>query len=211
MQARIAVADERTRTPRVPFKAERPPDGADMEALTEGFRRRDAKATDQLFALMNPRVTALVSRLLAWQGDVDDIVQDVFVTALVSRKQFRGEARFDTWITRIAINRCRAVNRRGWLGRRVLAIWHEQTHASRNDSQCNDVHRSEDAEMVRLAVAKLPTKLREVIVLYYLEQRSAAEVGECLGITANAVDQRLRRARRRLAQWLGDQEWGSDS
>lgn len=64
--------------------------------------------------------------------------------------------------------------------------------------------RRETDEQVRRAVAKLPAKEREVVVLYYLEELSAAEVGQVLKISPGAVDVRLHRARAHLRQRLSD-------
>ena len=60
----------------------------------------------------------------------------------------------------------------------------------------------ETSAKVRSAVQALGAKDREVIVLYYLEELPAAEIAELLGLSANAVDVRLHRARARLKEKL---------
>jgi RNA polymerase sigma-70 factor (ECF subfamily) len=66
--------------------------------------------------------------------------------------------------------------------------------------------RREQAEEVRRAVAALPQKSREVVVLYYLEEMTAAEVAEALNLRQNTVEVRLSRARKQLAETLGHLE-----
>jgi RNA polymerase sigma-70 factor (ECF subfamily) len=61
---------------------------------------------------------------------------------------------------------------------------------------------AETSARVREAVAGLPPRDREVVVLFYLEGRSAVEVGQLTGDTANAVQVRLSRARRKLDEVL---------
>lgn len=63
---------------------------------------------------------------------------------------------------------------------------------------------TETLNRVRNAVAALPAKYREPIVLKYIEQLETDEIGQILGISRNALHVRLSRARSRLRQHLGD-------
>ena len=75
----------------------------------------DPAAFDGLVCTHQERITRLVHRLLGWSSDVDDVVQDVFVDVLRNLPRFDGRSNVLTWITRIAINRCRSHQRRQWL------------------------------------------------------------------------------------------------
>ena len=72
-----------------------------------------------LVALHQQRVSRLVYRLLGWRGEVEDIVQDVFLAALKSHKNFREESSQWTWLAAITINRCRTHRRRKLLEERL--------------------------------------------------------------------------------------------
>lgn len=173
--------------------------------LARAFRRGDGWATEKLIRETTPRVTRLVRRLLAWPADIDDVVHDVFVAALMARKSFRGDARFDTWITRIAVNRCRAHNRRQWIRRNLFANWRDGQPTENEGDALGRAVRDEQAKYVRQAVADLPQKYREVVVLFYLEQLPAGEVAKILGIKTNTVEKRLSRARDKLSRHLQTQ------
>jgi RNA polymerase sigma factor (sigma-70 family) len=173
-----------------------------LTALPESERAvasRDAASFDRLVVAEYDYVARLVGRLLGWQSDADDLVQDVFVSALAAWPQFRGDCAARTWLTRIALNKCRGFQRRRWLRWRLFAAWQARSSASA-ESQ----HASNDdmAEEVRRAVEQLRQRDREVIVLHYLEQLSVADMARALKVSPNAVEVRLTRARQRLKDIL---------
>jgi len=154
---------------------------------------------DAIVALHQPQVARLAHRLLGWRdrAAVEDIVQEVFLVALTRLKGFRGDSTLSTWLTGITINRCRAHRRRSLLRLKWLREkWnrHETNHQSTNAD--------ETSEQVRDAVALLPPRDREVIVLFYLEDFSVAQIAELLCMKNNAIEVRLHRARQRLKTQL---------
>jgi RNA polymerase sigma-70 factor (ECF subfamily) len=159
-----------------------------------------AATFDEIVAVHQPRVAHLVDRLLGVPEDVDDVVQEVFLAVLRNLDRFRGQCRFSTWLTTIALNKCRS-HRRGRLlrlrtWRRLAATMRDR---SRGDPRAADM---EAHEQVRRAVARLPAKYRETIVLRYFEQLDIAEVAEILRVSRGAVEVRLSRARHRLKEVL---------
>lgn len=174
------------------------------EPLSVRFARGDEAAFDELVATYYPRVAGLARRLLGWPDDVADVAQDVFVSALKNAKRFRGDANLSTWLTRITINACRSHRRRrlvriNLLGRlRGLVDSTSTTGARKGEGQ------QEKADAVRAAVRSLPAKLREVVVLRYLEGMPVAQIVEMLGLSRNSVEVRLTRGRQYLKSTLKD-------
>ncbi|MDB5289009.1 MAG: polymerase sigma-70 factor [Phycisphaerales bacterium] len=181
----------------------RPPLSDADTTLAQRLALGEAEAFEQLVALYQPRVSRLAFRLLGWNGDVEDVVQDVFVAALSKGKTFRGDASLWTWLTAVTLNLCRSRLRRAALIRRLTGglLRPENREASAADAGLVE---DETSGRVRSAVAALPPRDREVIVLYYLEERPVAEISELIGITTNTVDVRLHRARRKLKDLLGE-------
>jgi RNA polymerase sigma-70 factor (ECF subfamily) len=156
----------------------------------------DRLAFGQLVVRHQDRVTRLAYRLLGWRGEVEDVVQDVFVTVLRSLPGFRGESQFATWLYRITVNECRRARRkRLWR----MNFWKKAAAPDERDP----VAESEVSEKVRDAVRRLPASWRDVVVLRYLEELPVAEIGRILGLRPNAVEVRLSRARRALQTALG--------
>lgn len=140
-------------------------------------------------------VTRTVRRLLGWRGDVDDVVQEVFLAALRQHGRFRGDSNVKTWLTAIAIRRCRSERRKWW------KRW--KGGRAREPAESDSSGRDDVAEAVRTAVRQLPAKEREVVVLYYLEEISVADVARLVRASEGAVNVRLHRARKKLGEALG--------
>jgi RNA polymerase sigma factor (sigma-70 family) len=197
---------------RLPGSLDQPlgqPHSADRR-LAVRFAAGERAAAEEVLAQYTPRITRLVRRMLGWRSDVDDVVQDIFVTAFASRRKFRGGSRLETWLMRIAINGCRAFHRRRLLRGELFNRWRDANY----DPASADLDRraalpddlasaAERMAAVRLAVAELPAKYREVVILYYLEETTAQESAEILGLKRNSVEVRLSRARKMLGQRLG--------
>ncbi len=174
------------------------------QALVERFRRGDDSAFDGIVERHSAAVAALANRLLGWPGDVDDVVQDVFVAAFVHLKEFRGECRLRTWLFTITVNTCRS-HRLRWRRRRLWVRKLDDPEAAGQDQGAEQPAMDKETfARVRRAVQALPRKYREVVVLRYLQGLEPDEIGELLGVKANAVQVRLNRARTRLKERLGD-------
>jgi len=162
----------------------------------------DAAALQILIDLHRPTIARLARRLLAWPDEVDDVVQDVFVTLIEKAGRFRGQSSLRTWLITITLNRCCTLCRRWQLRLRML-----RDVARRPRDLCppsESLDRGEDQQRIRRALAKLGARDREVLVLHYLEELPLHHVAELLSIRRNAVEVRLYRARQRLARLLKD-------
>jgi len=180
-----------------------PPDSA---ALAAAFRTSDAAAAEVLAKHLLPMVARLVRRLMAWSDEADDLAQDVLVTALARRKSFHAHAKLETWITRIAINQCRAHHRKQWLRGRLFRAWAQQGGRNKPTQATPDdlAIAGERAAAVHTAVAQLPARSREAIVLCYLEGFTVAEAAAALVIRPGTLEVRLTRARQQLRQSLAE-------
>lgn len=157
---------------------------------------------EQLVAEHHARIARLVRRLLGWSSDADDVVQEVFLAALDAWPKFRGASQASTWLTQIALNKCRTHGRRAGLVRRAFERLKDLAQdrsappasAATLDQELND--------QVRQAVQSLPPRDREVLVLHYLEELPVAEIAKLLELKRGTVEVRLSRARKRLEPLL---------
>jgi RNA polymerase sigma factor (sigma-70 family) len=183
------------------------PDAAiDPPSLAERFAAGEAAAFDELVAVYQPRVARTVLRLTGWgrRDDVEDIVQEVFLAAFNHARRFRGSASLSTWLTAIAVNKCRSHRRRlKVIWKRFVAATHEQMEQRPHSPSTEGVLSAEEtSSRVRAAVQALSPRDREVVVLRYFEELSPAEVAGITRQSKNAVEVRLHRARARLADAL---------
>lgn len=163
------------------------------------------------FAELVRRHSSIVYRLILGNvGDPDealDLVQETFVSAHAALARYDPARPLRAWLATIAINKCRDWARRRAV-RRFLTFAQpiEDIEDHLTDGRPgHDVETADRQELARLqrAIAKLPAKLREPIVLHTIEGLSQVETAVVLSITEKAVETRLRRARHKLAEMLG--------
>jgi len=131
----------------------------------------------------------------------EDVAQETFIAAWRQLDQLRETVRLRSWLCGIARNLGRKARRRS--GRETL-VDPPPTAESESASPFDTTSEAEAEQVVRDALDRVPETYREVLVLYYRENRSAREVSAALGITEAAVLQRLARGRQYLADGLTD-------
>jgi RNA polymerase sigma-70 factor (ECF subfamily) len=162
----------------------------------------DRRAFDRLVSAHLPQVWATVWRMLRHREDTEDVVQEVFVTAHRAIAGFRGEAKFSTWLHRIATTR--ALNHLDRVEERLRRASdpisdgpvHEIVQAGATPLQALE---AKDL-MRRLAACleKLPAPWRLVLVLRDAEEKTYEQIAEALRIELGTVRSRLARARSSL-------------
>lgn len=172
----------------------------DDHVLAARFQEGDSTAFDDIVSAHQKRILRLAYRLLGWSPDAEDVVQEVFISALEHLDGFRGEARLSTWLTALTVNKCRSHRRRRLLRLRGLARLASSNRFVAQRPRSDET--SETTSQVRCAVVRLSAKCREVVVLRYFEELSVREISELLHIPVNTVEARLSRARRKLKDRL---------
>jgi len=179
-------------------------DTFDDERLVRQFDRGDDSAFDEIVRKYCGDIAALANRLLGWPGDVEDITQEVFVSAFVGLKKFRGQCSLKSWLFTITINKCCSYRYRRMLYLRRFSHTFDEVEDAAPAGKPADRTSLDDEtfECVSRAVRSLPPKCREAVVLRYLQELPTHEICRILGISTNALQVRLNRARQRLRQDL---------
>lgn len=173
----------------------------DEQGQGEETGRLDAASFAGLVERYSAAVACLANRLLGWPGDVDDVVQEVFLAAYLNLKGFRGQCQVRTWLFAITINRCRSHQRRQRLHLKALFRVAEQTRAPAGSGRDDQT-----LQEVRTALDRLPERYRETAVLWYLQELPADQICQVLGIRRDTLHVRLSRARNRLRGLLAGME-----
>lgn len=127
----------------------------------------------------------------------EDAFQETLLKAWRASEACRGEGE-KTWLTRIAVNTCRDMLRRGWM--RIFRM------STPIDEQRGLAAPQQEPEgEVASAVLALPGRYRKVVTLRYFEDMDADEIAKALRLPVNTVYSRLRRARAMLARRLGEE------
>lgn len=153
---------------------------------------------DEMIARYGDGVLRLCLLYLGDRQLAEDAFQETFVKAWRQQGTFRGESSEKTWLSRIAMNTCRDMLRKGWLRMMKKSEPIEQLLALAAPQQ-------EEHTGLRDAVLALPGKYREVIVLYYDQEMTMKEISDALALPVHTVSTRLRRARALLKKTLGEE------
>ena len=141
-------------------------------------------------------------------GDGDaalDVTQEAFIAAFAALKSYDGARPFKTWVSRIAINKCRDWARRRAVRRFIsFALPIEAAGSIADETISADRQLADRAKLARVqdAITTLPAPLREPLILHTIEGLAQAEVAQVLGISEKAVETRLYRARNKLTEIL---------
>ena len=129
----------------------------------------------------------------------EDAVQETFIKAWRKLDTYRGSCALRSWLTAIAINVCRDINKTAWRRRVDRRYTPEDPElAARAASPAVD----EDALALGTAIAQLPRKLKETILLYYYQDMTIDETAQALHASPSTISKRLEQARSQLRQLL---------
>jgi RNA polymerase sigma-70 factor (ECF subfamily) len=167
----------------------------------------DASAFEELIRRHETRVFRLLMRMLGSREEAEDVSQETFLSLHRHGHKFRHDARFSTFIYRVAANA--ALNRRRTLGRKNARIRQLQARNAAGDDLPTVPRDPESAasgvevqSRVQDALLRLPADLRMATVLYDIEGLSYKEIASALGIPEGTVKSRIHRARSALRDRL---------
>ena len=157
--------------------------------------------TDAFATLLAPRLDRLVRTaraILGNEADARDVTQDACLSAWINLPRLRDDARFDAWLNRTLLNRCRDLMRIRRRSREILL----------DGVDLADLRPSPEAaatEGVMAAFDRLSLRDRHILVLHHLHDRPLTEVAHELAIPVGTAKSRLHAARRALERALETQ------
>lgn len=170
------------------------------QAANSGRSARPGREIDvgALFGDHAPFLLRTVERLTGSGDRAEDVVQRVFLIAHQKRHTLTDPEDVRGWLYRVMVNVLRhdrrSIARRIRLGNRLQA----ESVPDESASPDEELQRRERGARVRATVAKLPFKLREVFVLYELEEVGGKDIAQMLEIPENTVWSRLRLGREKF-------------
>lgn len=193
-----------------------------MEALSPSFKTCDSGLVQQaragckeaFYRLVQPCERALFATamsILNNEADAEEAAQEAVLKAFTNIDRFRGECKFSTWIIQICINEARQKIRK--VRKHLYESIDEPENGQDGDYFPRDfadwreipseaLHRKELREALQRAMASLPEKYREVLILRDIQRLSIEETAQVLGIGTGNVKTRLLRARLQMRDAL---------
>jgi RNA polymerase sigma-70 factor, ECF subfamily len=163
----------------------------DVQRLLQ--QRKYDRALEALLDAYGQKVLHMAAAILRDAGRAEEVTQDVFLKIWRAFPAYDGRAAVSTWLYAIARNTCLSALRSESYRRTAML-----------DEIAEPVSESDPSDRIdwQRYLSRLPDSLREVIVLFYFEERSIAEVARMRDIPEGTVKSQLHRARRALADMM---------
>ena len=173
---------------------------------------RDVSAVKTITTRNNQRLFRAAWSVLRSHTDAEEAVQEAYLKAFTSLSTYSGKSSLSTWLTRIVVNtaldhRRAAERRRAALQEQDVAMIEDQraihaANAGASQTPETQLARSELADAIKNAVARLPDQYRSVFVLRDIEGMSVRETALVASLKEATVKSRLHRARHILREDL---------
>lgn len=179
-------------------------------ALLRKCQQGDLAAFEQLCSLIQQDLYGYVYSQLRNHDDTDEVLQECLVRVFRHLPKLQDLGSFPWWIMRIALNQCHSLRSRSNcralypLEEEVEVAQERRVGASRPPvSPREAVQRKETMHDIETAIAQLPPRQREAILLFEVEDHSIKEIAQLLECSEGAVKFNLHEARKKLKEYLG--------
>jgi RNA polymerase sigma-70 factor (ECF subfamily) len=167
----------------------------DDKALMTRCQAGDHEAFEDLVRTHQRMIHALCYRMTGSTADAEDLAQETFIQAAQHLAGFRAEARFSSWLYRIALNLCLNWQKQCQRRQRLQEALSQHLPAAAPED-------SRQTHQVQEALMKLHPKQRAAVVLTIYDGLNHAEAAQALGCSETTVSWRLFAARRKLKRLL---------
>ncbi len=178
------------------------------EPLAETMRRAQAGDLAALAALVAEQqryVYSIAMTITKDPTDAADLTQDALIRFVRAIGSYRGETKLSTWLYRLVVNL--GIDRMRRRGAPPIRLDDEGTDIDlASDDPADDVamlaERTEEAQLVRAAIGRLPDAQRLALTLHYFEDLRYEDIADVMGVPLNTVKSHIRRGKDRLAVLL---------
>ncbi len=166
----------------------------DDDALARAAGSGDRDAFAALLARHYDRLFAFAMRLTGLRAEAEDLTQDICLALPAKLKSFRSEARFTTWLYRVAVNAAHDRRRRAATHAKAADGWGDWEIARR----ASDAETCDALGWLEQAMGRLKPDLRDTAVLILAEELTQAEAATVLGLSEGTVAWRMSEVKKAL-------------
>lgn len=160
------------------------------------------RVVERLIEMHGQEVYKIAYFYMKEQQLAEDVFQEVFYKVMKNYYKFQHQSSEKTWLIRITINTCKDALRTSWIKRvTTFGTWQD---SERDVEKPFDIEQQETNRELYELIQKLPSKYKEVILLFYYKDLSYAEISEILDIPEGTVRSRLSRAREKLKKMINE-------
>lgn len=166
--------------------------------IVKKARRGDKGAHAKLYQLCAPMIYTLARRMLVSTAMAEDVLQETFIEVIRKIHTYRGDAGFEFWVRRIAVNKCLMSLRSAWNSKRV------DIELTDSILPITDGEQVDKQLILESALDILSATARTVVWLHDVEGYTHKEIGEMMRKTTSFSKSQLARAHERLRGFLDD-------
>ena len=171
------------------------------DSLAQAAAGGDAQAFSALMERCYDRLFALCFRLTGARAEAEDLTQDICAALPGKLGGYRAEARFTTWLYRVAVNAAHDRRRRQASRARAADGWGDWEIARRTD----EATAAEQVDWLMTCLARLPVDLRDTLALV-LDEVTHAEAAEVLGVSEGTISWRVSEAKKKLREMRAQED-----
>ncbi|WP_371168057.1 RNA polymerase sigma factor [Aliiroseovarius sp. 2305UL8-7] len=172
------------------------------EELALAAATGDRAAFAALLSRNYDRLFAFTYRLIGNRTDAEDLTQDICAALPAKLQSFRADARFTTWLYRVAVNAAHDRRRRAATHAKAADGWGDwevnRRAAIREDAEAHD--------WLSQAMTALPDELRDTVALVLGEDLTQAEAGQVLGLSEGTIAWRMSEVKKRLREMRAEED-----
>jgi RNA polymerase sigma-70 factor, ECF subfamily len=172
------------------------------DVVVERIRGGQSALYEILMRRYNQRIYRVALSILQDPAEAEDVMQETYVRAWRYLDQFAGQAKFSTWMTKIAVYEALARLRRRAPMEHIDAVPEGKLQVVNKDDPERQAYDRELRVVLERAIDTLPTGYRSVFVMRLVEGLNVADTAACLDLTEETVKTRLHRARSLLRREL---------
>ncbi len=186
------------------------------QLLVDRCRQGDRDSFAELMRLHQKQIYNFTYRMLGSEEEAEDLTQDIFVAAFRGIRKFRGEAKFSTWLYRIALNqtrnRIKYLARRDFFAKQSRRLRPSEESPWENPELLADIAPTPEqwtltkslAIQVQGCLNQMAPQAKQILLLRDVQGFSYEELSEMLSLNPGTVKSRLHRARAALQECLAD-------
>ncbi len=160
------------------------------ELLLSQLKTGNSKAVRQWFAQYHDHLFQFVTQKVSQEKDVEELVQDTFLSCLKHLPLFRGESSIWTWMVRIAQHEIADYYRKRYAKKFIHALPLSELLPLGDVSDAHEI-----SQKVRHVLAKMTKEDREILLMKYVDKKKVKQIAHELGRTVKSVESILFRAR----------------
>ncbi|SEL81323.1 RNA polymerase, sigma subunit, ECF family [Aquimarina amphilecti] len=159
----------------------------------------DANAFSTLVERYQNLVYTVIYRMVRNKEEAEEVAQDTFIKAYRSLSNYRGEAKFSTWLYTIAYRKSLDAikTKKRFVATELIEEISEGEVTNVNDA-LSYLQDKERKQIISDSILKLPEEEAAIITLYYFEEKSVKEIKDIIGLTEDNIKIKLYRSRKKL-------------